>query len=144
MKNILVGIDFHEKTESLIQHSVDFAKKIKAKLWLLHVASPDPDFIGFEAGPQFIRDERAEKLWDEHKKLWEFTQKIEQKGVDADGLLIQGATIETILEESIKLNIDLIITGYHEHNFLYNAFFGNTCIQIIKESKIPVLVFPLD
>lgn len=144
MKNILLGIDFHDKTEDLIQHSVDFAKKIGAKLWLLHVASPDPDFVGFEAGPQFIRDERAEKLWDEHKKLWKYTQNIEQQGVDADGLLIQGATIETILEESIKLNIDLIIAGYHEHNFLYNAFFGNTSIQIIKESKIPVLVIPLD
>lgn len=144
MKNILVGIDFHDKTEDLIQRSVEFAKKTKAKLWLLHVASPDPDFVGFEAGPQFIRDERAEKLWDEHKKLWEYTQNIEQQGVDADGLLIQGATIETILEESVKLDIDLIIAGYHEHNFLYNAFFGNTSIQIIKESKIPVLVIPLD
>ena len=144
MKNILVGIDFHDKTEDLIQHSVDFAKKIRAKLWLLHVASPDPDFVGFEAGPQFIRDERAEKLWDEHKKLWEYTQHIEQQGVDADGLLIQGATIETIIEESIKLDIDLIIAGYHEHNFLYNTLFGNTSVQIIKESKIPVLVIPLD
>lgn len=110
----------------------------------MHVASPDPDFVGFEADPQFIRDECAEKLWDEHKKLWEYTQNIEQKSVDADGLLIQGATVETILEESVKLDIDLIIAGYHEHNFLYNAFFGNTSIQIIKESKIPVLVIPLD
>ena len=143
MKNILLGIDFHDKTETLIQKAVAFTKQINAKLWLLHVAAPDPDFIGFEAGPQFIRDERADKLWDEHKKLWNFKQEIEQQGVDAEGLLIQGATIETILEESIKLEIDVIITGYHEHNFLYNAFFGNTSIQIIKNSTIPVLVFPL-
>lgn len=143
MKNILLGIDFHDKTETLIQKAVAFTKQINAKLWLLHVAAPDPDFIGFEAGPQFIRDERADKLWDEHKKLWNYKQEIEQQGVDAEGLLIQGATIETILEESIKLEIDVIITGYHEHNFLYNAFFGNTSIQIIKNSTIPVLVFPL-
>ena len=143
MKNILLGIDFHDKTETLIQKAVAFTKQINAKLWLLHVAAPDPDFIGFEAGPQFIRDERADKLWDEHKKLWNFKQEIEQQGVDAEGLLIQGATIETILEESIKLEIDVIITGYHEHNFLYNAFFGNNSIQIIKNSTIPVLVFPL-
>lgn len=144
MKNVLVGIDFHDKTEDLIQKSVAFAKQINAKLWLLHVASADPDFIGFEAGPQFIRDERADKLWEEHKQLWVIRQNIEQQGLDAEGLLIQGATIETILEESVKLNIDLIISGYHEHNFFYNAFFGNTSFQIIKESKIPVLVFPLD
>lgn len=143
MKNVLVGIDFNDKTDELIKKSVDFAKSLNAKIWLLHVAAPDPDFIGFEAGPQFIRDQRADKLWEEHKKLGELANNIEQQGVDADGLLIQGATLETILEESIKLDIDLIIAGYHEHNFLYDAFFGNTSLQIIKHSSIPVLVFPL-
>lgn len=144
MKNILLGIDFHDKTDELIRKSVEFAKLINAKLWLLHVAAPDPDFVGFEAGPQFIRDERADRLREEHKQLWNYSEDIEKQGVDADGLLIQGGTIETIIEESIKLNIDFIIAGYHEHNFLYDAFFGNTSIQIIKNSKIPVLVFPLE
>lgn len=144
MKNILVGIDFHEQSRKLISKSVEFAKLINGKLWLLHVAAPDPDFVGFKTGPQFIRDDRAEVLKEERRKLWNFTQEIEQQGIDADGLLIQGATIETILEETVKLDIDLIIAGYHEHNFLYDAFFGNTSVQIIKKSSIPVLVFPLN
>ncbi|MBT8394490.1 MAG: universal stress protein [Flavobacteriaceae bacterium] len=143
MKNILVGIDFHDQTEELISKSVEIADQLKAKLWLLHVASPNPDFVGYEAGPEFIRDKRADILWSEHKKISDYTKGIKEKGVDAEGLLIQGATIETILTESIKLDIELIIAGYHEHNFFYNAFFGNTSVQIIKESKIPVLVFPL-
>ncbi len=143
MKNILVGIDFHEQTEELISKSVNFAKQLQAKLWLLHAAAPNPDFVGFEAGPKFIRYERADILWDEHKKKSSYTNAIKEKGVDSEGLLIQGATIETILEESIKLDIDLIIAGYHDHNFFYNAFFGNTSIQILKKSKIPVLVFPI-
>ena len=143
MKNILIGIDFHEHTEDLISKSVKFAKQLQAKLWLLHAAAPNPDFIGFEAGPQFLRDERADILWDEHKNISRYTNAIKEKGVDSEGLLIQGATIETILEESIKLDIDLIIVGYHKHDFFYNAFFGNTSIQIIKKSKIPVLVFSI-
>ncbi len=143
MKNILVGIDFNEQTEELISKSIIFAKQLKAKLWLLHVASPDPEFVGYEAGPQFIRDNRADILWNEHKIISNYTKGIKQNGVDAEGLLIQGATIETILQESIKLDIDLIIAGFHEHNFFYNAFFGNTSIHIIKKSKIPVMVLPL-
>ncbi len=66
------------------------------------------------------------------------------KGVRAEGLLVQGATVEMLLKEAQKLNTDLIITGHHDHNFLYKAFIGSTSEEIIKESKIPVLMVPLD
>jgi len=49
-----------------------------------------------------------------------------------------------IIEESKKLNIDLIIAGHHEHGFFYNAFVGSVSAQIIKKSKIPVLIVPLE
>ena len=143
MKNILLGIDFHDKTDELVAKTIDFMKQLNSKLWLLHVAAPDPDFVGFEAGPQSIRDRRADILWEEHRKISELTTLAEKEGIDAEGLMIQGATIESILEKSEKLNIDLIIAGYHEHNFFYDAFFGNTSLQIIRKSKIPVLVIPL-
>lgn len=143
MKNILLGIDFHDKTDELFAKTIDFMKQLNAKLWLLHVAAPDPDFVGFEAGPQSIRDRRADKLWEEHSKISDLTKIAEKEGIDTEGLMIQGATIESILEKSEKLNIDLIIAGYHEHNFFYDTFFGNTSLQIIRKSKIPVLVIPL-
>ena len=39
MKNILVGVDFDEKTEDLIEKVKVLAKKYGAKLWLLHAQS---------------------------------------------------------------------------------------------------------
>lgn len=142
MKNILVGIDFDENTELLIDKAVEIAKQFESKIWLLHVATPSPDFVGYEVGPQYIRDSRAEELMNEHKDLAVLTDTLKEKGLDVDGLLIQGATIDIILEESSKLNIDLIVAGYHEHNFLYKTFFGSTSSEIISKSHIPVLVVP--
>lgn len=142
MKNILVGIDFDENTELLIEKAVEIANQFESKIWLLHVATPNPDFVGYEVGPQYIRDSRAEELTREHKELAVLTNELKGKGIDADGLLIQGATIDILLEESSKLNIDLIIAGYHEHNFLYKTFFGSTSTDIISKSHIPVLVVP--
>ena len=48
-----------------------------------------------------------------------------------------------IIEESKKLNADLIIAGHHEHGFFYNAFVESVSAEVIKKSKIPVLIVPL-
>jgi len=66
------------------------------------------------------------------------------KGIDADGLLVQGATIEMVIEESIKLQADMIIAGHKKHGFWYNALFGDISAEIIKKSKIPVLIVPIE
>jgi nucleotide-binding universal stress UspA family protein len=144
MKNILVAIDFEENLEPIIDKAFELAKAFKAKVWLLHIAAPEPYFVGYEVGPQYIRDWRAEDLRKEHKQLQRFTSELEEKGIDTEGLVIQGATIEMIIDESKKLNVDLIIAGHHEHSFFYNAFVGSVSSQIIKKSKIPVLIVPVD
>ena len=143
MKNILVAIDFEENIESVIDKAFELANAFKAKVWLLHIAAPEPYFVGYEVGPQYIRDSRAEDLRKEHRQLQRFTSELEGKGIDAEGLLIQGATIEMIIGESKKLNVDLIIAGHHERSFFYMALIGSVSSQIIKKSKIPVLIVPV-
>ena len=144
MKNILVTINFDENEKLLIEKAIQLAQSFDSKLWLIHVAAPDPDFVGYEVGPQNIRDSIAEELRKEHKLLHEYSIGIKKKGIDSEGLLIQGATIEMLMEKAKKLKVDLIITGHQEHNFFYKAFIGSVSAGIIKKSKIPVLTVPLD
>jgi len=120
------------------------AEPFNSKLWLMHIAAPDPDFVGYKTGPQYIRDSRASELRKEHKLLQEYAAALKKKGVDSEGLLIEGATIEMIIEESKKLNVDLIIAGSHKHSFFYNVFIESVSEEIIKKSKIPVMIVPLD
>lgn len=143
MKNILVTIDFDKEADLLIKKAYELAIHFKSKVWLLHIAEPEPDFVGYAVGPQYIRDHRAEELKEEHKILQKYAAELKQKGIAAEGLLIQGPTIEMILEESDKLKTDLIIAGHHKHGFFYNAFIGSVSTEIIKESNIPVLIIPL-
>lgn len=140
----MVAIDFINNEKLLIDSAFRLAERFDAKIWLIHIAAPEPDFVGYEVGPQYIREFRAEELRKEHKLLQEYTREVEKKGIEADGLLVQGATIEMIMEEAVKLKVDLIIAGHEEHNFLYKAFVGSVSRQIIEKSKIPVLIVPLD
>jgi len=143
MKNILVTIEFIKNEKLLVDTAFQLAESFGSKLWLMHIAAPDPDFVGYEVGPQYIRDSRATELRREHELLQEYTSALKEKGVDSEGMLVQGATIDMILEESKKLNIDLIVAGHHDHGFFYNAFIGSVSANIIRKSKIPVLLVPL-
>jgi nucleotide-binding universal stress UspA family protein len=143
MKNILVSLDFDNSEDILLKKALEFGKAFKAKIWILHIAAPEPEFIGYEPGPQYIRDARAEDLRIEHKNLQKFSKYLENKGLQAEALLIQGATIETIMEEAKKLKADMIIAGQEKKSFLYKAFTGSVSSEIIKKSKIPVLIVPI-
>lgn len=143
MKNILVTIDFKKNEQLLIDKAFQLAESFDSKLWLIHIAAPDPDFVGYEVGPQYIRDGRAADLRKEHKLLQEYAETIKKNGVNAEGILVQGATIEMIMKEAKKLNVDLIVAGHYEHNFIYKAFVGSVSAEILKKSNIPVLMVPL-
>ncbi|MDH3323345.1 MAG: universal stress protein [Flavobacteriaceae bacterium] len=144
MKNILVTVDFDKHVELLLDKAFELAQCFKAKVWLMHIAAPEPDFIGFGPGPQYIRDFRAEDLRKEHRLLQDYVNELRKKSVDTEGLLIQGATIEMIIKESKKLDVDLIIAGHHDAGFFYKALFGSVSAKIIKKSKIPVLIVPFE
>ena len=62
MKNILVPIDLSPITDITVEFAARFAKGFGSKIWLVHVAAPDPDFVGFGTGPKYVRDQRADEL----------------------------------------------------------------------------------
>lgn len=144
MKNILVAVDFEPKTQELIDFALQLGEKFGSKIWVIHIAAPEPDYVGYNVGPRYIRDALAKDLRMEHKMVQNYTRIIEEKGIKAEGLLIQGPTIEMILEEAKKLNSDLLIIGSHKYSFIYRAFNDSVSAELLKKSKIPILVIPLD
>jgi nucleotide-binding universal stress UspA family protein len=148
MKNILVAIDFDERTKVLLDNAAEIAKKNNSKIWILHIMEPSSDIYGYSYGTgyipiHYVKDFRTQELQKEHKTLTKYSEELQSQGVKAEGLLIQGPTVKLILDEALKLKIDLIVIGSHKHSFLYNALSENTSSEVIKKSKIPLLVVPL-
>lgn len=141
--NILVALDLKEPSEKLLQYAGEIAKKFDSKLWLVHIAAPDPDFVGYEPGPQYVRDFRAEELKEEHQQLQAMAREFENNVINAEGLLIEGATSEMIAEECQKLNIDLICMYHHKHPWWQELFESHTDFHVIDKVKVPVLTVPV-
>ena len=59
MKNIVAAIDFSERSEAVLRIASDHARAFEAHLWLVHVAAPEPGFVGYDGGPQSVRDNVA-------------------------------------------------------------------------------------
>ena len=55
MKTILVPVDFSDTTAPVLAEAQVLAKALGGDLVLLKVAEPEPDFVGFEPGPQTVR-----------------------------------------------------------------------------------------
>ena len=139
---ILVPIDFSEATPKVIQQAKKFAESLTAKIWLIHVAEPDPFFVGYEPGPKSVRDNLAKKFRKEHAYLQEEAEKLRQTGIDATALLVQGPTVQTILNQAKKLKVDLIIMGSHGHGAILKFLVGSVSEGVLRKSPHPVLIVP--
>ena len=142
MKNILTAVDFSDLTAELLRRSAELARSFDAKVWLVHIAAPDPDFVGYEVGPKYIRDERARELRREHRLLQDYAKQLIAEGLQAEALLIQGPLIGTLLEEARDLEADLLVVGAHSHSTLFDKLMGNTWQDLIRQAAIPLLVVP--
>lgn len=145
MKNILVAVDFDTKTNRLLKQAAEIAGKFNSKIWIIHVAAPDPDFVGYKGtGTEYVQEQRIADLRKEHRVIQRYAAQLTKQGFNATALMVQGTTVQTVLDESKKLKIDLLIIGSHKHGLLYRAFAEMTTSAVIKKSKIPILVVPLD
>jgi len=143
MKNILVALEIVKGDETLVMQASEVASKFGAKVWIIHVAAPDPDFVGFDAGPAYIRKTLADDLRVEHKAIQQYAQELRDKNIDVEGLLVQGPTVETIFHEAEKLECDLLVLGSHKHGVLRRIFGDDVAHQVVNQSKIPMMIIPL-
>ena len=140
---ILVAIDLSPASARVIQVAERIAGPMSAEVWVLHVAEADPSFVGYDAGPDVVRDQVAREFREEHRGVQEHADTLRQAGLKATALLIQGPIVETTLTEAKRLNADLLIVGSHGFGALYDLVVGSSSRGILKNTEIPVLVVPV-
>ena len=142
MKRILAALDFSEVSASVAERAASLAAAFSAELTLLHVAAQDPAFVGYGAGPDTVRDDRARELRDEHRRLQELAEDLRGRGVAAKALLVEGPSVEKILHEAERRRVDAIVIGSHGHAALYRVLLGSVSEGVVRKARCPVLLVP--
>ena len=145
MKNILVAIDSCEATtiaSPIMERTLELASAFSSKVWILHIvpASRQPPF---NVDARTLRKEVAAELHREHEFLQQLAQCLRDRDIDATALLVEGATIRTILKESDRLEIDLIVLGCQKHGPLYGAIMNMTEEGLLSKCTRPIMFVPV-
>ena len=144
MKNLLLAIDNIEGTTTsspVMERAVELAGAFSSKVWLVHVVPP-PGLTPFNVPTEVLREGAANELHHEHKHIQRLADCLRARDIDATALLIEGATVHTLLAEAERLDVDLIVAGFHHHGVLYRTFFDGTGERLLHKSSYPIMFVP--
>lgn len=140
IRNILVAVDLNEGSEEVARVAAGFAKIFSAKLYFLHVEPANPEIFG---DPD-IPDERevvANQVRTSHQELHDLRDRTTPPGVEAVALQIQGQTVQKIISEAARLDIDLMVVGFHRDR-LHHLLAGDVTKSVLSHAPCPVVVVP--
>lgn len=143
MVNIVVPIDFSDKTDQLVEAAAQFAKQINGKVFVIHVAPTDIGFAIGDMGFQYFPEVEQNEIREELLQLNAIQQRFQSHGLECEHLLKQGLAKETILEYAQEKNADYLIVGSHGRSEVYDVFIGSLTKGLTKSSPIPVVVIPV-
>ena len=140
--NVLAAIDFSGVTEAVMRTLREMAAALPVHVRLVHVAPPDPVFIGYGPGPRAVRGQVATEHRARHQNLQGLADELRKDGIEATALLVQGSTVEMLLAEAERMPATLIVLGSHGHSAVYDLLVGSVSEGVVRRAKVPVLLVP--
>ena len=136
MKNILVPVGSNDHALNTLQYAIDFAKAVDAKIYLVHVYI-SPKISGSVLKVDQILERDSKEILKEHLK------KVDTKNVEIITSTLKGySVIDTLKQLHKLLHIDLIIASTKNDGADETVFLGKITGNIIKDTKVPVLIIP--
>jgi nucleotide-binding universal stress UspA family protein len=142
IKLIMIPTDFSEFSESALRTGISVAKRLNARIMLLHVLDR---YVYLQPTEVFLPDVRT--IPDLNSMIEDRINKIADKisnenGLDVTGKVTDGQPYEEICRLAFEENADLIVIGTHGESGLRQFFIGSEAYRVIKHAPCPVLTVP--
>jgi nucleotide-binding universal stress UspA family protein len=133
MSRILVAVSSPWAAQKVVEPVSNLAKRLGAEVLVLHVSRP--------SGGQ-LRDQEQE---DGEKSISALKAALEDRAVAVQTLLMFSEDIaQAILNVAEEREVTLIALGLTGKNIFARLLAGNVPVELIKNTKIPVLLLPPD
>ncbi|KTC39708.1 MAG: universal stress protein [Pseudomonas sp.] len=156
IRSMLYATDLGVYAPFVMQHALELARTFNADLHVVHAVEPMGLFA--ESVLQSYLDEQS--LNEFHRQgLNTVMANIEQRVLDSfreelgEGMqdltliqsvrVLQGDPSQVILEQTVKLSVDLLIVGSHSHGVGAQTPLGRTAARVLQLAKVPVYLVPL-
>jgi nucleotide-binding universal stress UspA family protein len=137
-KTILVPTDFSEPSKVALEYAVMLAKKLDAKVHLVHAY--ELPVVGFPDGTLTITADMAARIIDAARdSLAQLVDEYKKRGFELTSSIEQADPRDGVLAAAKKVNADLIVMGTHGRRGLSRALIGSVAEGVVRRSPIPVL-----
>jgi nucleotide-binding universal stress UspA family protein len=140
LEQILVPTDFSRHTDDALEHAVTFGEEYGAEITLLHV----DEFNVSPLGAAGVRDEpvtayqrRKEAFFEE--QFGRVRSALKGRNVRLRTQVLSGRAYKVIVEESERLQHDLIVIATRGLSHLSSSLIGGTAERVVRLSRQPVL-----
>lgn len=143
MKRILAAVDFSDSTQDVLDMTKKMAKAFDSEVMIIHTEPPHPVLLYYYGvgGPLYTGTPDEEMKKDE-AALNIVQHMLSDEGIKTECKLLEGPTLETIVEEAENFKAELIIAGSHKHGALYNLFVGSISEKLVRQTPCPIMVIP--
>ena len=142
MTCILACVDFSDVSERVLDTGAKLSRSLGIELVALHVAAPEPDFVGYDVGPQSVRDQLATRLREQHRELGARVTALVAQDLRARALMVQGVTVDCIHEHAERLGAEFLVLGSQGHGKLHQLFVGSVAHAVLRHARVPVVLVP--
>ena len=133
MTRILVAVSSPWASQRVIDTVGDLARRLGAEVLVAHVSRP--------SGGEMREQEQA----DGEGAVRLLSEKLADRGVTVQTLLMFSDDIaRAILNTAAEREISIIVLGLTGKNVFARLLAGNVPVELIKNTKIPVLLLPPD
>jgi nucleotide-binding universal stress UspA family protein len=133
MSRILIAVSSPWAAQKVVEPLADLARRIGAEVLVVHVSRP--------SGGQMREQEQA----DGEAAITLLREKLQGKGITVQTLLMFSDDIaRAVLNTAAEREVTLIVLGLTGKNVFARLLAGNVPVELIKNTKVPVLLLPPD
>ena len=147
INNILLAIDFSEKSDIVFKYAIDLKNQCKSELIVLNVneelLNKDEMIMSRVKVDEVMKSNEEIALHIKEQFNTMLANLNIQNSSDIKIILREGNASKEIIEYADTNDCDLIVIGSNAHSKITELLIGSTGQKIIDNSKIPILVVPL-
>ena len=133
MSRILIAVSSPYAAEKVVDPLVALAKKLAAEVLVVHVSRP--------SGGQMREQEQA----DGEAAISLLREKLQEHHIHVQTLLMFSDDIaRAVLNTAVERDVSMIVLGLTGKNVFARLLAGNVPVELIKNTKVPVLLLPPD
>ena len=140
-KRLIVAYDESPEANRALSRAIEMAKLMEAELRLVTVSEPLPAYVayadvGFPGAKRMLADERQNfynQLQEEAKV------RAAESGLVADGLIVEGDEVQSIVDSITSWHADLLVIGRRHHSSPLTRIWGGTVHEIAERTRCNIL-----